>query len=237
MSVRLTVPLNPLIAVTVIVDVAEAPALAVAEVAVTVKSVKLNVALAECVMPVDFVATIVTVNVPADAEEQLRIAVPEFVIVLGVMTPQVKPTGTMSVRVMVPEKPLSATAVMVEVAEAVASTAAGELAAIVKSVTLNTAVAECDRVPLVPVMVRANVPAVTEVHDTVAVPEPTMLLGVIAPQVRPAGGVSVRFTVPANPLRAVTVIVELAATPAGGSPAGDVAAIVKSTKLNVAVVE
>jgi hypothetical protein len=86
-------------------------------------------------------------------------------------------------------------------------------------------------------MVRVNVPAVVELQDTVAVPEPTTLLGVIAPQVRPAAGVSVRVTVPANPLRAVTVIVELAETPAGGSPAGDVAAIVKSWTVKVAVVE
>src|SRR5229473_2201478 len=76
--------------------------------------------------------------------------------------PQTKPAGTVSVRVLVPVNPLSPTTVMVDVADAVASTAAGELAAIVKSVSRNVAVAECERVPLVPVIVTAKVPAVAE---------------------------------------------------------------------------
>ena len=63
-----------------------------------------------------------------------------------------------------------------------------------------------------------------------------MLFGVIAPQVRFAGTVSVRAIVPVNPLTAVTVIVEVAETPAL-TAAGDVAAIVKSVTVNVAVAE
>lgn len=55
------------------------------------------------------------------------------------------------------------------------------------------------RDPLVPVIVTAKLFAVVEVHESVAVPEPMMLLGVIAPQVKPAGTVSVRVTVPAKP--------------------------------------
>jgi len=183
------------------------------------------------------VAVIVTVNVPAEGDEQLRVAVPEPVIVLGVIAPQTKPAGTVSVRVLVPVNPLSPTTVMVDVADAVASTAAGELAAIVKSVSRNVAVAECERVPLVPVIVTAKVPAVAELHVTVAVPEPIMLLGVMAPHNKPAGTESVRVTVPLKPLTAVTVIVELAATPTLGSPAGEVAVIVKSWTVKVAVVE
>jgi hypothetical protein len=62
------------------------------------------------------------------------------------------------------------------------------------------------------------------------------LVGLIAPQVRFAGTVSVRLTVPANPLTAVTVIVEVAETPALIA-AGEVAAIVKSVTVKVAVVE
>ncbi len=80
-----------------------------------------------------------------------------------------------------------------------------------------------------------KVPAVVELQERVAVPEPTMLAGVIAPQVRPAGTVSVRATVPAKPLRAETVIVDMANWPTLAA-AGDVAAIVKSTKVKVAVV-
>ena len=75
-----------------------------------------------------------------------------------------------------------------------------------------------------------------ELHETVAVPELVTLVGEIAPQVRLAGTVSVRLTVPVNPFTAVTVIVEVAETPAL-TAAGEVAAIVKSVTVNVAVVE
>jgi len=69
----------------------------------------------------------------------------------------------------------------------------------------------------------------------VAVPEPVTLVGEIAPQVRLAGTVSVRLTMPANPLTALTVIVDVAETPAL-TAAGEVAAIVKSVTVKVAVV-
>ena len=67
-------------------------------------------------------------------------------------------------------------------------------------------------------------------------PEPVTLVGEMTVQVRPAGTVSVRLTTPANPLTAVTVIVEVALVPTDGSPAGEVEAIVKSWTVNVAVV-
>jgi len=70
------------------------------------------------------------------------------------MAPQVRLAGTVSVSDTVPVKPLTAAMVIVEVAETPALTAAGEVAAIVKSVTVKVAIAECDKVPLVPVMVR-----------------------------------------------------------------------------------
>jgi hypothetical protein len=89
---------------------------------------------------------------------------------------------------------------------------------------------------LVPVIVRANVPAVVELQATVAVPEPVTLVGVMAPQVRPAGGVSVRLTTPVKPLSAAMVMVEVADCPAF-TAAGEEAAIVKSLKMNVALAE
>ena len=61
------------------------------------------------------------------------------------------------------------------------------------------------------------------------------LAGLIAPQVRFAGTVSVKDTVPVKPLRAVTVIVEVAEVPAV-TAAGDVAAVLKSVTVKVAVV-
>ncbi len=75
-----------------------------------------------------------------------------------------------------------------------------------------------------------------ELHETVAVPEPVTLNGEIAPQLKLAGTVSVSETTPAKPFTAVTVIVELAETPAL-TAAGDDAAIVKSWTVNVAVAE
>ena len=77
--------------------------------------------------------------------------------------------------------------------------------------------------------------AIVELHETVAVPEFVTLAGVIAPQVRLAGTVSVKDTVPVKPLTAVTVMVEVAETPAL-TAAGDVADTVKSVTVKVAVV-
>jgi hypothetical protein len=91
------------------------------------------------------------------------------------------------------------------------------------------------RVVLVPVIATVNEPVVVELQVKVAEPDPVTLPGVIAPQERPAGTLSVRVTTPAKPFRAVMVIVEV--PEAGRVAVGEVAAIVKSTKLKVAVVE
>ena len=71
------------------------------------------------------------------------------------MAPHDRLAGTVSVKVTVPEKVPIAVTVIVEVAETPALTAAGEVAAMLKSleVKTNVAVVECDRVPLVPVIV------------------------------------------------------------------------------------
>ncbi len=83
-----------------------------------------------------------------------------------------------------------------------------------------------------------NVPAVVELQDNVAVAGDggrVTLAGLIALHVSPLGnGVSDSETVPANPLTAVTVIVETAEAPEF-TAAGDVAVMVKSVKVNVAV--
>jgi hypothetical protein len=152
----------------------------------------------------------------------------------GVIAPQLRLAGTVSVRVTVPLKTPTAVTVIVEVAEVPTVTAAGEVALIVKSLllTVKVAVAEWDSVPLVPVIETANVPAVVELQDSVAVPEFVTLPGVIAPQVRPAGTVSVRVTVPVKPLTAATVMVDVSVAPV--APDGEVAAIVKSVMVKVA---
>lgn len=77
--------------------------------------------------------------------------------------------------------------------------------------------------------------AEAELHTRSAVPGPVMLLGTIDAQVNPAGTVSVRPTEPANPFCTVTVMVELMEVLT--VPEGDVAAIAKSTTVNVVVAE
>jgi len=81
------------------------------------------------------------------------VAVPEFVTLVGVIAPQVKLAGTVSVKLTVPVKPLTAATVIVEVEETPALTAAGDVALTVKSVTVKVAVALWVSVPLVPVTV------------------------------------------------------------------------------------
>ena len=73
-------------------------------------------------------------------------------------------------------------------------------------------------------------------QDTAAVPDPVMLVGIIAPQVSPDGIVSVRATVPAKPFSAVIVVVEVGDCPAF-TGVGEEAVIVKLTKLKVALAE
>lgn len=63
-------------------------------------------------------------------------------------------------------------------------------------------------------------------HETVAVPDPVTLPGVIEPQTRPEGTVSLKTTVPANLLRAAIVMVDGLDAPAFRKTV--VATIVKS---------
>lgn len=172
--------------------------------------------------------------------EQVRVAVPDPETLAGVMDPQVSPLGTVSVRDTVPVKPLTAVIVMVEVADWPALTAAGDVAATVKSTKVKVALVACIVLGPVPVIVSEYVTAAAELHVTVAVCGVAVvkvrLLGVIVPQVNPVRAVSVRTTVPVKLLDGVTVIVEVAECPA--SAVGEVADIEKSAgtpNVNVAV--
>ncbi len=82
------------------------------------------------------------------------------------------------------------------------------LAVTVKSWTTNVTVAEWDRLPLVPVTVTWTVPADGKLQERVEVPDPETLPGV---SVQTEVSLLARVTTPANPLRPVTVIVEVAA--------------------------
>jgi hypothetical protein len=91
-------------------------------------------------------------------ELQDRVAVPVggTVTLLGVIAPQLRLAGTVSVRVTVPLNTPTAVTVMVDVADVPTVTAAGDVALIMKSLlllTVKVAVVEWERVPLVPVIV------------------------------------------------------------------------------------
>jgi hypothetical protein len=78
-------------------------------------------------------------------ELQDSVAVPEPVVLAGDIGEQVRPAGTVLVSVTVPVNPLTAVTVIVEAADWPTSTAAGEVAVMVKSVTVRL------KVPLEPV--------------------------------------------------------------------------------------
>lgn len=70
---------------------------------------------------------------------------------------------------------------------------------------------------------------------TLAVPEAEMMFGASEPQLSPVGTVSVRLTVPVNPLRETTVMDELVRVETS-TGAGEEALMVKSVTVTAAVV-
>jgi len=120
-AVRETIPLNPFRAVTVTVDVPEAPAriVTVAGLAAIVKSWTVKVTVAEWDI-VPLVPVTVTVYVPAlPVHESVEVWAAPRVTVVGVRV-QVRPVAgvTVAAKLTVPVKPWSGVTVIVEVPEA-----------------------------------------------------------------------------------------------------------------------
>jgi hypothetical protein len=147
--------------------------------------------------------------------------VPEVVIELRVMltgfSEQVRPVGTVSVRLTVPVKPLIAMTVIVELASLLVSTAAlVGLAEMVKSTTVTETAVEADSAEEVPVTVITALPVsapavIVRVAFCFPPTDRLTLLGVILvtkPQAQPVE-VALRFTGPLKLPTLVTVIVEL----------------------------
>ena len=82
------------------------------------------------------------------------VAVPDPVMLAGLIPPQVSPAGTVSESTTLPEKWFSADTLMVVVLDAPTFPVTSEVAVIVKSRNWKSAVAEWTRIPLVPVSVR-----------------------------------------------------------------------------------
>ena len=150
----------------------------------------------------------------------------------GVIAPQDRPEGTVSLRVVVPLKPFRAPMVMVEFAEMPALTGAGEEALTVKSVKVKMAVAVRDEFPgePLPPIVTVKVPATVEEQDKAdaAVPFLASVTGetLKTRQERPGSIVFVSAMDPAKFWELVKVIVELRREPA--TPVGDVVDMEKS---------
>jgi len=156
-SARTAVPVKPFVAVTVMVDVADEPALTVTGlVAVIVKSAaRLKVKVAVAVWVRDpLVPVTVTLSAAALLDEHDKVAVPDPVTLLGVIALQVNPAGTVSVNETTPVKPFCAVTVIVDVIEE-PTVPEGDVAATLNPTTVNVAVAVWVTAPLVPVMVKA----------------------------------------------------------------------------------
>jgi len=243
---RLTVPVNPLTAVSVIVEVPEAPASIWAgdtAPAAIVKSRTVNVTVAEW-DSAPLVPVTVTVYVPAGPEhDRVDVWDAPRTMLVGLRV-HVKPAGeTVDVNATVPVKPLTGATVIVEVAVAPARavTLVG-LAVTVKSAaapTVTATVAEWESVPLVPVTVTVKVAAFVPVHDSVEVwAAPKTTLAGLRVHVRPAGEtVAVRATVPVNPLTGVTVMVDDPEPPDAKLMLVGLAVTVKSRTVTVTVAE
>ena len=139
------------------------------------------------------------------------------------------------VRVTVPVNPLTGATVIVDVPDApvFVATLVG-LALTVKSMKVKVTAELRVREPLVPMIVIGKMPADTELQEKVAVAaagggDRLTLAGLIAPQDNPVGrGAKLRLTVPMNQFNGVTVMVELAVTPALTLRLVGLATIVKS---------
>jgi len=100
----------------------------------------------------------------------------------------------------------------------------------------NETLVECDREPLVACIVTLYTLCAFELHDRVAFPFAVILLGVIAPHVKPFGTVSAKRTVPENPFNPRMLMVEFAEVPTSTGGGGELVRM-KSLNLNTANAE
>ena len=91
---------------------------------------------------------------PARDAVHETVAAPDPVTLAGLIAPQVSPAGTVSESRTVPEKWFRADTVRVDVLDAPTFPVTSEVVVIVKSRNWKSVVAECTRIPLVPVSVR-----------------------------------------------------------------------------------
>jgi hypothetical protein len=169
-----------------------------------------------------------TWNVPVVAKVHDSVDDPEPDMVVGETVQYV----LFVVRLTRPAKPLSAVTLTAEVpaASALTVTVVG-LAVVVKSWTVKVMVTEWERKALVPVTPTWTVDTDAKVQDSVALPDPVVLVGESVHDVL----FVVRLDVPAKPLTAVTVIEEVPTALTFTLTLVGLAAMVKSWTTNVTV--
>jgi hypothetical protein len=232
---RFTAPAKPFRpGVIVIVETAEKPALTVSTdgLAATEKSCFVKVTIAVCDNdPLEPVT--VTEKVPTKEGVHVRVEVPEPPLTLAGMSVHVSPATGADVRETVPPKLFSGLTMIVEEPDVpvLTGTLVG-FATSVKSWVANVTVVTWESEPLVPVTVTTFVVAAGKVQDRVAVPDPETLDG---DNVQ-AALLADKPTAPLNPLRGVTVIVDVAAPPLEVTEVG-LALIAKSTTWKVEMAE
>lgn len=161
-----------------------------------------------------------TCLVPAEVNVHVSVELPEPVRLAGETVHDV----LFVVRLTTPVKPLTAETVIVEVPGAFAFTVTVEgLEVSVKSWITKVTMTECDRLPFAPVTLTCTLPAELSVHESVELPDPVTVVGVMLQRVLFVA----RFTAPANPLTLDIVIVEVAWEPAFASIEVGLAAMVK----------
>src|SRR5438132_9575149 len=108
---------------------------------------------------------------PVTAALQDIAAVPEPMMSVGVIKPQVSPDGRTAVMATVALNPLRASILIVDVSRALPAPV-GDDTSILKSTKLKVAVVVCVSESLSPVNVRLYSPAFVALQDTVAIPDP-----------------------------------------------------------------
>jgi hypothetical protein len=205
---RDTTPANPFREVMVTLEVPEVPilTLTVAGFTVIAKSWTRYVTVTEWVREALLPVT-PTWTVLAEANVHESVALPEPVTLAGLIEQAV----LLVAKLTTPAKPFCAETVTVDVpALPEFTTTPGGVRLIAKSWIVKVAVAECDRLPLVPVTATWIVEADAKEHERVELPGPVRLVGEAVHEVLLVD----RLTIPAKPLSPDTVMVEDTEEPA-----------------------
>lgn len=140
---------------------------------------------------------------------QESVAVPDPDTELGLIVPQDKPAGIVSVMLIVAANWSREFRVIVVEREFPTFAGDAAVAVIVKSWTVNVTVTECDRVEFDPMILIGTFETDVNVHDKVELPDPRTLEGLKMHEVL----FVVRLTRPLNELIAVIVIVAFPVAP------------------------